>query len=264
MFLDLNYFAELQQDLREEESEQNLRYRLDGAAGIKQLKRDGVVIHPLKVINKNYGFADYPEVTFVSNFPIENFQFKDSASIEVFCDNETPVKAIVIQNEGRKIVVRLYAPDFPEWIEDQGVGIKRMPDERTLNFMKKSLDLVPNWLPDFLKTERNKTSLNESELSPHLNDFQKKAILQVSDSTHRFNLLHGPPGTGKSTTLVELIIALSRLDQKIVVSAPSNAAVNHLTRLLKGKLNILRIGNTTKIDEDLSLVTLEGKWKDSK
>jgi superfamily I DNA and/or RNA helicase len=72
--------------------------------------------------------------------------------------------------------------------------------------------------------------------------------------------VHGPPGTGKTTTLVEAILQLIKAGEKILVSAPSNTAVDNIAKGLAEKnVQILRIGNTSKVDEAVFLHTPEGK-----
>jgi ATP-dependent RNA/DNA helicase IGHMBP2 len=77
-------------------------------------------------------------------------------------------------------------------------------------------------------------------------------------------IIHGPPGTGKTTTLIEGIVQLLKKEDKIIVTAPSNTAVDNIAKGLIAKgLNILRVGNTTKTDELVFAHTPEGKLANS-
>lgn len=73
--------------------------------------------------------------------------------------------------------------------------------------------------------------------------------------------MHGPPGTGKTTTLVQAIKRLHLQDHKqILVTAPSNAAVDLLSEKLSDEgLNVVRIGNPARVSERLQMLTLDGK-----
>jgi predicted DNA helicase len=78
-------------------------------------------------------------------------------------------------------------------------------------------------------------------------------------------VLHGPPGTGKTTTLLEGIQQLVKAGQKIMVTAPSNTAVDNIAQgLVATGINFLRIGNNTKVNAAIFPFTPEGKLKESK
>lgn len=255
------YFDSLTKAIHLEEKEQMNRYNLDGNTSLKSLKQLGVAIHPLKVSNKTYGYADYPEVVFHSTFPTDTSSFRDGDQVEVFCLGEEAIKGVLLQNEGRKFTVRLFAPDFPDWLEDGNTGLKLAPDTRTTQVMLKGLELVDNWISDYERQEPTFLSGNIQWNNDKLNDSQKTSIEKLLTNPKKRSIVHGPPGTGKSTTLVELVQQLVAKGEKVLLTAPSNAAVNHLVRLLQNKVNILRVGNQTKVDEDLQNVTIEGKWK---
>src|SRR4029078_186961 len=123
-----------------EEKEQAQRYRLDQQHTLKTLKAEGLALHPIIVTRKNFGYADYPEINFKLSFPPEANMFRDGAAIECFITGEEPVKGALVSLDGMSGEFRLFAPDFPDWIEDDGVGIKLAPDTRTTEIMKKVLN----------------------------------------------------------------------------------------------------------------------------
>src|SRR5438093_10099591 len=104
-----------------EEKEQVERFSLDQQHTLKALKAEGLAIHPIIVTRKSFGYADYPEISFKIPFPEETNLFKDGAAIECFCMGEEKIKGILIGFDGRSGEFRLFAPDFPDWIEDNGV-----------------------------------------------------------------------------------------------------------------------------------------------
>ena len=96
-----------------EESEQVNRYKLDQHHTLKLMKAEGVALHPLIITRKNFGYADYPEISFKLNFPPEFNLFKDGAAIECFISGEEPIKGILMSLDGKNGEFRLFAPDFP-------------------------------------------------------------------------------------------------------------------------------------------------------
>src|SRR5690606_12069731 len=78
-------------------------------------------------------------------------------------------------------------------------------------------------------------------------------------------IVHGPPGTGKTTTLVQAIRLLiqEQHEQQILVVAPSNTAVDWLSEKLSMEgLNVLRIGNPARVSERLLSLTLDQQMAD--
>jgi ATP-dependent RNA/DNA helicase IGHMBP2 len=77
--------------------------------------------------------------------------------------------------------------------------------------------------------------------------------------------VHGPPGTGKTTTLIEAIQQLIKAGEKILVSAPSNTAVDNIAKgLIAQGVKLLRVGNASKADETIFSHTPEGRLSNSK
>jgi hypothetical protein len=84
------------------------------------------------------------------------------------------------------------------------------------------------------QVHRNLMIDNYEFCNPHLNDNQKKAVQKCVDSNHPISMIHGPPGTGKTTVLIEIIKKLLDGNLNILVCAHSNQAVdNILARLFE-------------------------------
>jgi Superfamily I DNA and RNA helicases and helicase subunits len=92
-----------------------------------------------------------------------------------------------------------------------------------------------------------------------LNDAQKRAVQSIL-AAKDIAIVHGPPGTGKTTTLVHAIKLLAETEKNMLVTASSNAAVDLLVeRLAEQGLNVVRIGNISRINEQLVSMTLDGR-----
>ena len=260
-----------------EEKEQIKRYSLDQQHSLKALKAEGLAIHPITITRKNFGYADYPEIHFKISYPTETSLFKDGVAIECFCTNQEPVKGVLLHIDGKNGECRLLAPDFPDWIEDDGVGIKLAPDQRTTTVMKTALNNIEQnkHLNDlFIKihtpTKANTSNINDTANTPltfknkQLNFSQQQAIDAITKN-ELITIVHGPPGTGKTTTLVEAILQLVKNNEKVLVSAPSNTAVDNIVKgLIAQGITVLRVGNTSKVDAAIFAHTPEGKLQNSK
>jgi superfamily I DNA and/or RNA helicase len=260
-----------------EELEQTKRFQLDEQHNLKSLKAEGLAIHPIRINRKTFGYADYPELNFRIPFPAETGNFRDGMAIECFCQGEEPVKGMLLNLDGKQGEIRLFAPDFPDWIEEEGVGIKLTPDTRTTTLMKKALNelyLHPNQQSLFNKIHADQTveniipehknSIIENFFNKNLNESQLNAVNQIQDFEELL-IIHGPPGTGKTTTLIEAILQLVKKGEKILVSAPSNTAVDNIASgLIDKNINFIRVGNNTKVNAQIFPFTPEGKLKDSK
>lgn len=94
-----------------------------------------------------------------------------------------------------------------------------------------------------------------------LNKSQKNAIIRSLKSKDFF-LIHGAFGTGKTKTLIELIRQEVKQDSNVLVTADSNAAVDNIVeRLIPTNLNVTRIGNESKINNNVKKATLTFKLK---
>jgi ATP-dependent RNA/DNA helicase IGHMBP2 len=95
-------------------------------------------------------------------------------------------------------------------------------------------------------------------LDQTLNESQQEAV-RFAQTAEDIAIIHGPPGTGKTTTLVEIIRQLVLNGQSVLAVAPSNLAVdNLLERLLAAGENAIRLGNPARVLPELRTHTLDG------
>lgn len=257
------------------ESKQQEERLTSNSANFKQLKHEGYILHPIKIVRKSYGYADYPEISFIVPYPAESNAFRNGASIQLILGNEEPIKGILLFLEGAKGEIRLFASDFPDWVEERGIGIQLTADQRTNKVMLEALNAIQDnkrlqklFLAIHEKAEEHqKNAVLEPNLpfqNQFLNDSQKFAVANCLENSE-IQIIHGPPGTGKTTTLAELVVQLNQAKKKVLIAAPSNTAVDHLgLQLVKTKVPFLRVGNNTKVNEALLPFTIEGKMEQAK
>lgn len=253
---------------RKEELERNAI--LYSTKTIDQRKKAGVTWFPLHIKETGYGIGDNP--FFVAEYPPATRQrhpFQAGRPIKVFSDNEQhrgeQTNGIIHYEDRGTIKIILYTDDLPYWLLDGRIGIDLMPDERTYNEMEAALDRT-------IKAEKGRLyHLREILLGhqqpqfrtlpspdlPTLNASQQHAVSHIL-AADDVAIVHGPPGTGKTTTLVQAIRLLCKTEKTILVCAPSNTAADVLTeRIAANGMNVIRIGNISRIDEAILSHTLE-------
>ena len=96
---------------------------------------------------------------------------------------------------------------------------------------------------------------------PWLNSTQETAVNKVL-CTRDVSIVHGPPGTGKTTTLVEAIYETLHREPQVLVCAQSNTAVDWISeKLVDRGVNVLRIGNPTRVNDKMLSFTYERRFE---
>lgn len=96
---------------------------------------------------------------------------------------------------------------------------------------------------------------------PWLNQSQNSAIQKVLRA-REVAIVHGPPGTGKTTTLVEAISETLKRETQVMVCAQSNAAVDWISeQLLARGISVLRVGNPMRVSDNLLEATYEKRYE---
>ncbi len=152
---------------------------------------------------------------------------------------------------GRNLRLDLFAND---------VSFRRMMD--ALQQLREHQPLV-RWLLLREKPEIPDGAEIPVFVQQQLNERQKLSV-QNAVSAGGIFLIHGPPGTGKTTTLVEVIIQLTKKGSKVLATADSNTAVDNLVeKLQQVGSKVLRIGNPARVDPSLYNASLDYQLQDN-
>ena len=181
-----------------------------------------------------------------------------------------PFTATVSYVDGERMVVAV--PDNGQLIDVQGaehVGIQLFFDETSYKMMFEALDRVIRakgrlgYLRDLFYTPAMKTETFTFAAMhfPYLNRTQEDAVNKVLRAKD-VAIVHGPPGTGKTTTLVEAIYETLRREHQVLVCAQSNMAVDWISeKLVDRGINVLRIGNPTRVNDKMLSFTYERRFE---
>ena len=154
-----------------------------------------------------------------------------------------------------------------DWPSGERFRMDLSPDEISRKRQASALQLAANasgrlgQLRDMLMGEREPTFQARpripAEISQRLNPSQHQAIRHAL-AANDLAIIHGPPGTGKTTTVVEVIRLLVARGERVLACAPSNTAVdNLLERLLAIGEPAIRLGHPARVSEDLRQHSLD-------
>lgn len=178
---------------------------------------------------------------------------------------------VVSYVDGDNMVVIL--PDAGRVIDLQHaqgqVGVQLFFDETSYKCMFDALDRVINAKGNRLAYLRNlfysgqqaQRFTFESQRFPWLNPTQERAVNEVLWAKD-VAVVHGPPGTGKTTTLVEAINETLMKESQVLVCAQSNMALDWISEQLVDRgINVLRIGNPTRVNDKMLGFTYERRFE---
>jgi ATP-dependent RNA/DNA helicase IGHMBP2 len=196
-------------------------------------------------------------------------RFGSSAALFSNHDPKDRVTGTITYVGNDRMKITLLTEELPDWASDGKLGVDLLFDDYSYSEMQTTLkqasalqDKPEGHLTRVLigLEEPKFTTLNQPIQTRGLNIFQHAAVQQIVTAQH-LAIVHGPPGTGKTTTLVQAINAILKTGEKqILVVAPSNTAVDLLSeKLTETGLNVLRIGNPARVSDRLLSLTLDGK-----
>jgi ATP-dependent RNA/DNA helicase IGHMBP2 len=265
--------GELAQILRLEREEEERRLEsILKEQPIKQRKADGLCWHPVQVVKTRFGMSGSPELVIeraAGDHPQHQFQQGSPVFLYRTEGDEERVKAMVAWVGNNEMRLILATDDLPDDAQSGRWTVEIRFDDKTFFEMERALNGAINLeashrrdVRDILLGYLERSAPLEIE-TPHidaqLNTAQQAAVLDIL-TTADVAWVHGPPGTGKTTTLAEAIrLAVARGD-KALVCAPTNAAVDHLTlKLTQLGIDVVRMGHATRMGEHTYGHSLEAR-----
>ncbi|GLR15694.1 AAA domain-containing protein [Portibacter lacus] len=269
-----NRYLKLLQAIEAEREEEEKYYLKLRANDSRQEKiKSGILLYPLSLERSNYTIGERVEIVFYRTKNKEQshkFRVGSACVLHIEGREETYKASIAFsrRNEFRVILSssNVNLGDFPKngWF-----SLELSYDEKPYRVMRDAINqlLKTKSIPhqelrdgvSSLNPFKYKRDVDIHYHSASLNDAQNTAVNEIV-KTDRISIIHGPPGTGKTTTIVALVKALLKDEKRVLVCAPSNNAVDLLAnRLDKAQVKVLRLGNITRIDDNIGHLTLDEK-----
>jgi superfamily I DNA and/or RNA helicase len=250
----------------------NLTFR----KSIKEKVEAGVCWYPVHLIKLKWTFSDQLVIEVSVNELPGSHGFQSGKSISMFSNAEdktiqsTFVNGIVNNVRGNIMTLSLTTESLPDWVSGGKIGVNLMFDETSYKVMTSTMELLIEaennrmaHLAEILLGYRKATFLEQPEIQDaSLNAGQHQA-LELIHSANDLAIVHGPPGTGKTTTLIRSIIAATKKYHQVMVCAPSNTAVDLLVeKLCHAEMDVLRIGHPARVDDKIIGRTLDARILD--
>ncbi len=221
---------------------------------------------------RTVGEEDEDDHNFEFGRPVSFFKCQPKSLSD---DHETKLSSLGVGTgsvsfvDGNRMVV--VVPDaFPlADLQQEGIGVQLSFDETSYRMMFDALERTMRakgrlaYLRDLFYTPSMKAeTFTFPDMGfPYLNAMQCHAVNEVLRAKD-VAVVHGPPGTGKTTTLVEAIHETLRREPQVLVCAQSNMAVDWISeKLVDRGINVLRIGNPVRVDDKMLSFTYERRFE---
>lgn len=253
--------------------------------GIERKVKRGDAWYPLKVGKSYYNSLNQLaiEVFRTTDQDIEHtFEFGKTVMFFTFQNNQNtlnnlnnqtikylPFTGTVSYVDGDRMVCILPSEGNIVTLQHtENIGVQLSFDETSYRLMMEALDRTIKGkgrlgeLRDLFYSHRPvETFVFPPMHFPYLNPTQEDAVNMVL-RTKDVAIVHGPPGTGKTTTLVEAIRETLMRESQVLVCAQSNMAVDWISeKLVDRGINVLRIGNPTRVNDKMLSFTYERRFE---
>jgi ATP-dependent RNA/DNA helicase IGHMBP2 len=250
----ISHFRKLEEALQVEKQEEIDVYKeLTEQSSFRDRVEAGVTLYPIEFREMRYNELGDQIIEVKKNPNQEGSEFGLGRLVSIFSTEGESCEGQLIEQKETKMVIRILEEDIREWIKDGKIGLNALVDTKTYDLYRAILMEIINGLKypvlaDFYNL-RAYEHPKEGYENARLNDSQIEAVEEmISDNT--VSIIHGPPGTGKTTTLVAGVQELIKREKKILLCAPSNAAVDNMVeKLLAQDVKVVRVGNAAKATE---------------
>ena len=258
----------------EREVDKQAYLELTRSSTVAERRANGLAWYPIAIRGTELNKAEYitVEVERTTHADISH-QLRFGVSAMLFSNLDAKnnfLEGTITFSGGNRLKISFRTDELPDWASDGKLGIDLLFDDNSYDEMQSALKLAMTLsekkeegrLISILTGATAPTFDKDVPLydNPKLNTTQQAAVNKIVQA-NEVAIVHGPPGTGKTTTLVQAIKTLIKAGEKqILVAAPSNTAVDLLSEKLSEEgLNVLRVGNPARVSERLMALTLDSK-----
>lgn len=262
----------------EYEAEKEAYHQQTQSMGIPRKVKRGMCWYPVRcgqsyynslnqLVIEIYRTQDHDiEHSFEFGKPVCFFSWKRGDEKVTFLPHNATVSYV---DEDRMVVALPQGKGLVDITSAENLGVQLYFDETSYRLMFEALNKVINAdkgrlceLRDiFHGTARPQKYMFNPLSFPWLNKTQEEAVNQVLWAKD-VAIVHGPPGTGKTTTLVEAIYETLRRESQVLVCAQSNMAVDWISeKLVDHGISVLRVGNPTRVNDKMLSFTYERKFE---
>ncbi|MBL7873828.1 MAG: AAA family ATPase [Cyclobacteriaceae bacterium] len=246
---------------------------------LTQRVKEGATWYPIKLVRDYIGTGERIILELQRIHPSDQpHSFQSGKLVSLFCNasgkpEKEHTQAVINYVKDDIITITLNSDEVPDWIEDGQLGLDIMFDEMTYKEMEYSLNKVikaeGDRVAEFREIFLGEGEIQTSTATPTSNHHQVSRNFLNESQLHALNkivsardvaFIHGPPGTGKTTTLVQAIVVTHKLEGQVLVCTPSNAAIDLLVdKLSEQGLNVIRIGHPARVTEQTLSKTLDAR-----
>lgn len=243
---------------------------------LQERVNNGISFYPIQLIEEKIGTSNQLILEFQSDsFLNPKAKLQNGQVVSIFTLQELPkkesksFKAVLLNHYKNAIKVIPYSSELPDWIESGKLGLDLYFDETSYFLMEKALEKLHQKGTSHVELFK-KICFGEEKIHfsnpydipiPHLNLSQKEAVMKIM-TTKELAVIHGPPGTGKTTTLTEAIYYLVKNQNKVLVCAASNTATDLLAQKISQKgIKVIRLGHPARMDPEIWKLTLDSLFE---
>ncbi|MFD2515776.1 AAA domain-containing protein [Pontibacter locisalis] len=267
----LNELRQVQDLLKIEQEEDRQQYKLKSQKStIAERKAMGFCWYPVTITKEELGFGNKVVIELERTKDRDQLHLLQTGKAAALFTNNgerQSLSGVIVGLKRNKVLLATNKEDLPDWIDDGRLGIDLTFDEMSYRemeiAMKKVLEAYRTRLAELrdilLGDVAPRFTDEKMDPIPTLNPSQNEAVQKIVQAKD-VAIIHGPPGTGKTTTLVQAILKTLETQKRLLVTAPSNTAVDLLTEKLANEgVNVIRIGNPSRVSDVLLEHTLDAQ-----
>lgn len=242
-------------------------------------RQEGICWHPVAFREQYFGIGGRVSILLHRTTDLgASHSFQTGNVVTVFSSQEEQMthqlNGVISKLSKNEMTVALNVEQVPQWLFEDTIGVFLAFDETTYREMFHALErvqeaktnrlaelrelLIGKARPQFIPTPEG-----QLKPAPLLNPTQQKALQHVLEAQD-IALIHGPPGTGKTTTLVAAIAQTLKKEEQVMVCAPSNTAVDVVVgKLAAAGIRVTRLGHPARVEQHLEELTLDAQFAQS-